>query len=164
MVNVLQRNMSAVITNTSWHRGLEEKESNGFVLQLEELRQQLSCFSVTSYRTEKDRSGLRASPTPELCLVLCQQNCVTVTSSGQWEWGQSLCLWAETPLQSPDTQKTAWQEINWGQCWGNSSSLQARGKKPSHTMRKSCEPKTTGAAGDLRPGKCWSSLTTQTSL
>lgn len=48
MVNVLESKKSVVIPNTSTHRGFEEEESNSFVLQVEELRQQLSCFSATS--------------------------------------------------------------------------------------------------------------------
>lgn len=98
--------------------------------------QLLLCHIIKSRKTQ-----LRASPIPELCLVLCQQNCVTVTSSGQWGWGQSLCLRAETPLQSPDTQNIGRKEMHWRHCWGNSSSLLAKGKKLSHTTRKSCKPK-----------------------
>lgn len=54
MVNVLQRNMSAVIPNTSSHRALEEEESSGFVLHVEELRHNNSAASLSHHKEQKN--------------------------------------------------------------------------------------------------------------
>lgn len=76
MVNVLQRNMSAVIANTSSHRDPEEEESTGFVLQMEELKHNNSAASLSHHKEQKKGQGSELPPSLSSSFV----------SKTVWQW------------------------------------------------------------------------------
>lgn len=161
MVNVLQRNMSAVIPNTSSHMALEEEESSGFVLHVEELRHNNSAASLSHHKEQKNT----AQGFPHPWALPCSLSAKLCDSDLQWAVGMGT-----EPLPSgwdpPAEPRHAEHRLEGDALkalLGKQLLTAGKGKKAKPHHQQELQAKTTGAAEDLRHGKRWNSLPTQTS-
>lgn len=161
MVNVLQRNTSAVIPNTSSHRALEEEESSGFVLHVEELRHNNSAASLSHHKEQKNTAQGFLHP----WALPCSLSAKLCDSDLQWAVGMGT-----EPLPSgwdpPAEPRHAEHRLEGDALkalLGKQLLTAGKGKKAKPHHQQELQAETTGAAEDLRRGKRWSSLPTQTS-